>query len=412
MLEIENCRPSEAALLASMILEPNIIPSVLEIIDDENDFIFPEHQAIFLTIFKLWLAGKKVDGLLVRDELTRIGEKSFNVDYFIEMLETVPSAASAVYYAKAVKSHKVKRDIVSAAEEIKKVSHIDENDLAIEKIQSIANSLIIKENPQFFTFRNTVDNVIALQQHERLYLKTGFCDIDYYIKGFEESQLVILAARPSMGKSALALQIAINQAKAGKNILFFSFEMSHTQIIERALITNKQDDLKSLNFTINETASNIDQLVTFVKGRKKLYGIDVVYIDYLQLMTANNKENRNQEISTISRKLKLLAMEEQIPIITLSQLNRQVELRGNHTPNLSDLRESGSIEQDADIVLFLTREDYYRLADKHNTTEIDGLADVIVAKNRNGKPGHLNLIFVPEKISFYNKSKEVYNEFE
>lgn len=405
MKNITDPRVSEAACIASTIIAPEVIPGVLEIILDENDFYYPEHKEIFLIVFKKFIAGLGIDGATVFDELNRLGKlEEIGFDYLKCMLETVPSASNATYYAKSVRQHKQQRDILKAAGDIERLVGDGETDEQIQKIQNIANNLSGSTTKKSFSFRDSVDTVIAEQKIEKKYLKTGFCDLDWYLKGFEPGQLIILAARPSMGKSAFALQIALNIAKQDKKILFFSFEMSHKQIIQRALLNHDGYVLKNLDFKINEHCSGIDQMVAYIKGATKLSGVDFVAIDYLQLMTDKIKDNRCQEISNISRKLKLLAMSENLPILALSQLNRAVENRVNHKPNLSDLRESGSIEQDADIVCLLTREDFYRKSENPQS-ETDGLAEVIVSKNRSGQTGTLKLIFDDHKVTFLNKAK-------
>jgi len=412
MIRFKDPRVSEAACLASMIISPAIIPSILETIVDESDFFYPEHQTLFFVIFKKFISGDAIDGALVREELNRTGELEAigGFDYLKRMLESVPSAANGVYYAKSVRQHRQQRDIIAASEAIHGISGNGSIDEQIDEIQKIVNNLNQQQGNDSHNFRDSVDNVIAANKLEKPCLKTGFRDLDYYIGGFRTGEFIVLAARPGIGKSALALQVAINIAKHDKKILFFSFEMSHSSIIERALLSNSSSDLKTLDVTINETSNKIDQLIAFTKGRKKLSGIDLVVVDYLQLMSDSTKENRCQEISNISRKLKLLAMQESIPILALSQLNRQVENRPNHRPFLADLRESGSIEQDADVVCLLTREDFYR-QQLDPKAETDGRTEVIIAKNRNGKTGILELIFLGDRVIFGDKNNNFIDSF-
>lgn len=411
MKTLTESRVPEAATLASMLLKPKIIPSILEVITDERDFFFPEHETIFLIIFQKFLAGEAIDGALIRDELDRRGKLAEigGFEYLRDMLETVPSAANGVYYAKAVREHKRQRDILKAVDEIQQIDNGDVDE-QIEKIQSIANSLTAAKRNDSYCFKDAVDRVIAESKKDKPCLQTGFRDLDYYIGGFRPGELIILAARPAIGKSALALGMSLNIAKLDKHVLFFSFEMSYQAIIERALLSWDGSELKRFDIAINETCSSIDRLIAFVKGRQRFSKIDLVVVDYLQLMSDGKKDNRCQEISNISRKLKLLAMSENIPILALSQLNRTVESRQNHRPYLADLRESGSIEQDADVVMLLTRDDVYR-QQENSKAVIDGLAELIIAKNRSGKTGVASLVFLDCKVTFANKTNSEENNF-
>ncbi len=207
-----------------------------------------------------------------------------------------------------------------------------------------------------------------------------------------------------MGKSAIALQFALSMAKAGLSIVFFTLEMTHRALIERALKNEQASELKQLDVVLHENGQKPEEQIAFIKSRKQTHKVDAVFVDYLQLMSAGRRnENRVQEITTISRKLKLAAVSEGIPIIALSQLNRQVESRDKHRPRLSDLRESGAIEQDADVVMLLHREDYYRRNEDPNAAQ-DGKTELIIAKNRRGCTGIANLVFLDETVKFGDRS--------
>lgn len=405
MKELDS-RPAEAAVIGSMIVEPRCIGDVLGIILEADYFLYPEHKILFEVIFRLFISGQKIDGLLVRDELDRTGklDEIGGVDYLRQVVESVPSAANAKYYAEAVLKHKQQRDIIAAGEQIQQVvnsgNSISEQ---VQEIQKIAIELTSDDEPGYYTLSETVDRVKGEALAGRKTHKTGFSSIDRIIEGFCPGELIILAARPSMGKSALALQIALNMARHNLNIVFFTLEMSHSQLIERALKQYSASELKQLNIVIHERADTPEKQIAFIKSRQHVRKIDAVFVDYLQLMTAGKSENRNQEISTISRKLKLAAMAENIPVVALSQLNRAVEARTDHKPRMSDLRESGSIEQDADIVMLLSREDYYRKSENPDS-EQDGLAVLDIAKNRRGSTGIAQLVFLDEVVSFADKA--------
>jgi len=407
-IEKIDSRAPEAAVLGSMMLEPQCIGKVLDILPDDTFFWYPEHQIIYLQIVCKYFVNEQVDGLLIRDALDRTGqlEKIGGLDYLQRVLDSVPSAANAEYYAKAVKTHKKQRDLIIAAEDIQKiVAGPDKPGSQIEQIQQIAFSLesdIIQSN--YYTFRESVKRVAAELKEQKEVIKTGFHNIDYIIDGFSPGELIILAGRPSMGKSALALQFALNMAKTGLSIVFFTLEMTHKGLIERALRAEQVDDLSKLDIVLHEGGQTPEKQIAFIKTRKHTHRVDAVFIDYLQLMTSGRKpESRNQEITTISRKLKLATVQEQIPIIALSQLNRQVETRDKHRPRLSDLRESGSIEQDADVVMLLNREDYYRRNKNPNAPQ-DGNTELIIAKARNKPTGIAQLVFLDEYVKFGDKT--------
>ena len=398
---------AEAAVLGSILEEPKCIGLVLPLLDDKS-FFRPENQVIYNSLVTLHVAGIPVDPISLRTDLksTNQLDRVGGVDYIQQLRDSVCSAAHAVYYAGVVKDRQRYRGMVRAVNEITEVPAepitVDEQ---IERIQSLALGLEQgKPAAEYVTFESCVEKIAAETQEEKTFIGTGLRNIDRIIDGVAGGEMIVLAGRPSMGKSALALQIAINMASSGLSILFFSLEMSFRALIERALKQKQVTSLKSLDVVLHKNGQTPEKQIAFIRTRKQTHKLDVVFIDYLQLMTTGSKsENRVQEISTISRKLKLAAVSEDVPIIALSQLNRAVENRDKHRPRLSDLRESGAIEQDADVVLLINREDYYRRNENPNAP-IDGNTEVIIAKNRRGPTGIAELVFLDEKVTFGDKT--------
>lgn len=418
---------AEAAVLGSMIIDSDCIANVLPILPTEDAFYKEEHRLIYTALLRLYTKKQPIDAIALRTGLKATNEldAAGGVEYIAKILESVPSSANALYYAGVVRDRQRYRDLITTAEQIRAVPDeplgVDE---AIQKIQDIALAMETgKTDTEFFTLADHAAKVAEAIKENQETVLTGFRNIDRLIQGIAPGEVCIIAGRPSMGKSALALGIALNIAKAGKSVLFFTLEMTHQALIQRAIISTGKvtvsrmsegltdyefgrakesaAELERLNLVLHEGGTTPEKQIAFIRTRKKLHKVDVVFVDYLQLMNAGRKtENRVQEISTISRKLKLAAIQEQVPIIALSQLNRQVEARVNHRPKLSDLRESGALEQDADIVLLLHREDYYRRSEKPDTTDVDGNAELIVAKNRRGPTGIAELKFLEESVTF------------
>lgn len=402
IIEKLDSRVPEAAVLGSMIIGPKCIGKVIGILPSEDCFWYPAHRIIYALILRRYFTSEKVDGLLIRDDLERTGqlEKIGGFDYLQKMLNNIPSAANAEFYAKAVRKYKKQRDIIRAAGDIQKViADNDEPENQIEQIQQIALGLESDAKSEYFPFSEYAEKVAMEPERETL-IKTGLLNIDELIGGVSPGEIIILAGRPSMGKSALALQFALNMAKAGLAVVFFTLEMTYQSLIRRALKNHEVDELKKLDIVIHEAGQTPEKQIAFVKTWKQAHKADVVFIDYLQLMTTARKaESRNQEITIISRQLKRLAVSERVPVIALSQLNRQVENRATHKPRLSDLRESGSIEQDADIVMLLHREDYYRRSENPNS-EQDGTTELFIAKNRDGPTDVAKLVFLDDRVKF------------
>jgi len=398
---------AEAAVLGSMIIDPRCIGDILPLLDEQS-FFKDEHKTIFNSLVTLFVANVPVDAISLRTDLksTNQLEKIGGVEYLKKVIESVPHSANALYYAKIVKERQRYREVIQTVEKIKSIP--DESisvDEMIQQIQSESLGIRADEPEQeYFTFADDAER-IAAEVKQNIFIPTGFRNIDNIISGVSSGELVIIAGRPSMGKSAMAGQAAINMARDGLSIIYFSLEMTFRLLLARALKHEQLTSLQNLDVIIHERADTPEKQIAFIKTRKKTHKADVVFIDYLQLMTSGAKnENRVQEISTISRKLKLAAIQEDIPVIALSQLNRQVENRDKHRPRLSDLRESGSIEQDADVVMLINREDYYRRNEDPDAPQ-DGSTEVIIAKNRRGRTGVAQMVFLDEKVKFGDMQK-------
>ena len=406
---------------------------------NEGDFYNDLHRKIFNAIRTLFSLNKPIDLLTVTETL----ETSENVD-----AETIKYIAS-IYanneglssnqdtYIDILKEKSILRSLAEFSDEIKALSLEDKSPAknVLEKAEKglfeisqggLRNSLTALD----VIMSDTVQTIMKRVQNrgELSGVTTGFTDLNSLLGGFQKSDLVLLAARPSMGKTALAVNLAVNAAKAGKKVAMFSLEMSKTQIGQRILASFAQMNLSSLfkgelegqelvnlitasnelskySLHIDDTAAiSLIELKAKLRRLKMEEGLDLVVVDYLQLMTTGERiENRVQEISQISRGLKAIAKELDVPVLALSQLSRALEQRPDKRPKLSDLRESGAIEQDADIVMFLYRDYVY-----NKETENPNLAEVIVSKHRNGPIGVVNLIWKDEYTRFFDVSNKAY----
>jgi replicative DNA helicase len=377
---------------------------------------------------KLWFNTHKVDAVLLRAELEKQGklDEVGGVEYIARILDAVPHAQNARYYAGIMSEKHQERKLQDLGEQIAKTltGQLEVNEKT-QRIQELALSFETSGPDKTFVEAKDVATRYAtdLRDHKQTFLPTGFRGIDRVINGISPGEVLVIAARPAMGKSALALDISLNATRRGAGVLFVSLEMSARDVIERAICSvagvnlsrAKADSLDShewdllyesslqlseRNLIVETHAETPEKQLALIRQLRKAHNIALVIVDYLQLVTSGGKsENRQQEITTISRKLKRLAVTEQIPIIALSQLNRAVEAREKHRPRLSDLRESGSIEQDADVVLLLHREDYYRRSENPQAMP-DGLAEVHIAKNRRGPCGIAKLTFLADYVHF------------
>ncbi len=430
---------AEESLLGGLMLDSQAIIKIVDFLS-ERDFYSPKHQKIYKVMSELFEGNSPVDILSVanklkeKKQLAEIGGRS----YLSKMVNSVPTASNVLSYAKIVQKKRILRDLIEVSYQIKELAHREsENsdtllDEAERKIFSIAQKSL---SQQFFPIKEmlgqTFERIEALSRHKgRLRgLSTGFRKLDNVLAGLQKSDLVILAARPSMGKSALSLDIARNVAAFQKiPVGIFSLEMSQDQIVDRLVasqanldlwrlrtgrLSEKEGDFTKIQsalgilseapiFVDDSSSTNVLQMRAMARRLQASQGIGLLIIDYLQLMQPlNSNVSMVQQVTENSRALKSLAKELNIPVLVLSQLSRAVEQRSPHRPRLSDLRDSGSIEQDADVVLFIYQEDFYR---EHSNRE--NIAEIIVAKHRNGPIGKAELYFDAPRVSFRNLEVE------
>jgi replicative DNA helicase len=394
---------AEQSVLGGMLLSKDAIADVIEIIRD-RDFYRPAHELIYDAIIDLYGRGEPVDAVTVSSELTKRGD--------IALISSVPTAANAGYYAKIVREHAIMRRLVEAGTKIVQLGYTSEGevddmvDQAQAEVYAVTERRASEDYVQLSTLLpQALDEIEAISKGIGIEgVKSGFKDLDALTHGFHPGNMIILAARPAMGKSTLGLDIARHASiHEGQTSVIFSLEMSKSEITMRMLSaearvglnniragTLSDDEWSRLARRMGEISEaplfiddspNLSMMEIRAKARrlKQRHNLKLIVIDYLQLMSSGKRvENRQQEVSEFSRHLKLMAKELNIPVIAISQLNRSPEQRSDKKPMLSDLRESGSIEQDADVVILLHRDDMY---DQQNRT---GEADLIVAKHRNG----------------------------
>ena len=432
----------EKKLLSAMMLkEGAVIPKVANLITDD-DFYREENRIIFRAMLAIYNRDTPPDVLLIEDELTRTDElERVNRRYLFSLIDLEFSTARAEAYANTIKTKSILRRLINSGLEIADEAGNERKD--VEDILEDAERKILAVTSQnnqvgFEKLAAVLQRTIERIQHihnnpgKVVGVTTGIHDIDKVTNGLQRSDLILLAARPSMGKTALALNIAANAAREKKVVALFSLEMSKMQLGNRLLSTwsgiNSQylntgvfsdddmkallrslDELSPLKLFIDDTAGiSLLELRSKTRRLKHEHGLDLIVIDYLQLMQGGRarltEQNRQQEISEISRNLKALARELNVPILALSQLSRQVEMRADKKPQLSDLRESGSLEQDADIVMFLYRDEYYNRDDTENAN----IAELIFAKNRNGPTTSIRLQFNKETMRFGDLTRAEY----
>lgn len=423
----------EQAVIGSMLIDSTCVKDVMERLRPE-DFYLRQNREIFETIYSMFIYSKPIDGITVAGEMQKNGTFDPNTtrDYLIQLMDVTPTSANVMEYVAIVRDKALLRSVATAASEI--TALVQEGtgeaqetlEAAEQKIYAIRRGRSAQDMVTIASvLPGVLDHLSEMSEaggKQLPGLSTGLSAVDAKISGLNNSDLVLLAARPGMGKTSMALNMALSVAKSsGKTVAIFSLEMSREQLTTRllsseALVENTRLITGNLRETdwvkIADAASALSQtdiriddnpLLTVADMNAKcrrLENLGLVVIDYLQLMTsAGNKsysgENRQQAVSDISRMMKIMAKELNVPVLCLSQLSRANEKRDDKRPMLSDLRESGAIEQDADIVLFLFREDYYREdSDKHN------IAECIVAKNRHGETGKVELRWMPEYTTF------------
>ncbi|TFZ39479.1 replicative DNA helicase [Soehngenia longivitae] len=428
-----NNTEAEESVIGAMLLDKEAVNTALEILKPE-DFYKEVNQEIFKAIISLYNRNEPVDLVTLSEELRKRQtlESVGGISYLADLSISVVSAANTKYYCEIVKEKSILRRLIKSSDEIMSLAYQDnkEVNLILEKAekdifditQGVHNKGFYPINEVLLRSFSQIEERAA-KKGELTGLTTGFTDIDLKLSGLQKSDLILLAARPSMGKTALGINIATNAAiKGGANVAIFSLEMSKEQLAQRIIsstahvdlqkiisgnlsedewiqVVNSMAPLSKMNIFIDDTAGiSLMEMKAKCRRMKVEKGIDLIVIDYLQLVETDSKsENRQQEISAISRGLKAIAKEMECPVLALSQLSRAPELRSDHRPILSDLRESGAIEQDADVVLFLYRDDYY-----NEDSEKKNIGEIIIAKHRNGPTGKVELAFKKEYTKFLN----------
>ena len=425
---------AEQAIIGSMLTDKDAVISAIEVLKEE-DFYREDNKAIYSVILNLYNRAEPIDIITVKAELESMGkfEQVGGLEYLAELPEKVPTTANAMKYIKIVEEKSTLRRLIKTANEIIELGYNpteDVEDIMEGAEKKIFNIMQDKSQKSYAPIKDVL--VESFTQLEELYnrkqhitgVPSGFTELDYRTAGFHGSELILIAARPAMGKTAFALNIATNAAVKGNvPVAVFSLEMSKEQLVNRILCSEsmvdsnkvrtgklEEDDWTKLAGTIGPLSEaeiyiddtpgiNIMEIRAKCRKLKLEKNIGMVVIDYLQLIQGSGKRggSREQEISEISRSLKILAKELNVPVIALSQLSRAAEQRPDHRPMLSDLRESGAIEQDADIVMFLYRDDYY-----NQDSEKKDIAEVIIAKHRGGSTGTVELLWLGSYTKFVN----------
>lgn len=429
-----NSKEAEQSVIGSMIMDRDAIVTASEMLH-KDDFYYQQYGIIFEAMVELFTAGQPVDLVTLQNKLKEkdVPEEISSLGFVRELLTSVPTSANIKYYATIVSENAIKRRLIRTVEGIENECYAGK-----ENLESILNKtekdvfalLNSRSGGDFVPIRQVVLN--ALEKIENASkqtgavtgIPTGFTDLDYRTAGLQPSDLILVAARPSMGKTAFVLNIAQHVAfREAKSVAIFSLEMSKEQLVNRLFSLESRVDAQALR-TGNLSDADWEQLIegagiigdsrliiddtpgisiSEMRSKCRKYkleqGLDIIIIDYLQLMSGSGRgnESRQQEISDISRSLKGLARELNVPVVALSQLSRAVEQRPDKRPMMSDLRESGAIEQDADVIMFIYRDDYY-----NKDTELKGISEIIIAKQRNGPIGTVNLAWLPQYTKFGN----------
>ena len=429
---------AEQSVIGSMLMEREAIMAASEILTSD-DFYQHQYGVIFDAMVELFNEGKPVDLVTLQNRLREkdVPPEISSMEFVRDLLNAVPTSANVRHYANIVSEKAVLRRLIKLTEEIENDCYLNKEpvEVIMEETEKKMFQLLGQRNSgDFMPIRQVVIN--TLENIERASktkgnvtgIPTGFTDLDYKTSGLQNSDFILIAARPSMGKTAFVLNIAQYMAfKKDKAVAIFSLEMSREQLMNRLLSMESKVDSQHLRtgnlkddewskliesagmigesrLMIDDTPGiSIGEMRSKCRKYKLEHGLDIIIIDYLQLMSGSGKsssESRQQEISDISRSLKALARELNVPVVALSQLSRAVEQRTDHRPMLSDLRESGAIEQDADVVMFIYRDDYY-----NKDSENKGIAEIIIAKQRNGPIGTVNLVWLPDYTKFANAER-------
>ena len=429
---------AEQSVIGSMLMDKDAIIAASEIIT-ASDFYQQQYGVMFESMVELFNEGKPVDLVTLQNRLREkdVPPEISSMEFVRDLLNAVPTSANVRHYANIVSEKAVLRRLIKLTEEIENDCYLNKEpvEVIMEETEKKMFQLLGQRNSgDFMPIRQVVIN--TLENIERASktkgnvtgIPTGFTDLDYKTSGLQNSDFILIAARPSMGKTAFVLNIAQYMAfKKDKAVAIFSLEMSREQLMNRLLSMESKVDSQHLRtgnlkddewskliesagmigesrLMIDDTPGiSIGEMRSKCRKYKLEHGLDIIIIDYLQLMSGSGKsssESRQQEISDISRSLKALARELNVPVVALSQLSRAVEQRTDHRPMLSDLRESGAIEQDADVVMFIYRDDYY-----NKDSENKGIAEIIIAKQRNGPIGTVNLVWLPDYTKFANAER-------
>ncbi len=427
---------AEQSVIGSMIMSRDAIVEASEIITGA-DFYQQQYGMVFEAMIELHDEGKAVDLITLQERLKEkdLPPEISSMEFVRDLLSAVPTSANIKYYAEIVAEKSMLRKLIKTTEEITNACYLGKEktqDILEVTEKKIFDLVQNRGSEEFVPIRQVVLNAIekiekaSRSQGSVTGIPTGFIDLDYKMSGFQPSDLILVAARPSMGKTAFVLNIA--QYMAFHNDVtaaIFSLEMSKEQLVNRLLALESKVDSQNIrtgnledeewaklieganiigksNLIIDDKPGiSISELRSKCRKYKMEHNLGVIFIDYLQLMTGSGRsESRQQEISEISRSLKALARELNVPVVALSQLSRAVEQRPDHRPMLSDLRESGAIEQDADVVMFIYRDDYY-----NKDSENKNIAEIIIAKQRNGPIGTVNLVWLPNYTKFVNMKK-------
>ena len=429
---------SEQSILGSIILDKDAIITVAETINP-SDFYKEAHKIIYESMLSLNSNNEPIDLITLIEELRKEGhlDNIGGISYLTSLSTIVPTTSNVKYYANIVKEKSVMRQLIKASNEIINLGYDASTDVQEILNKAEKNIFDISQEksgddiqPINAVLQDTFDMIekLCTEKKEVTGITTGFKDLNKKINGLQRTDLILLAARPAMGKTAFSLNLVQNAAlKGDASVAVFSLEMSKEQLVQRMLSAQSNVELSKIKtgtlgesdwpriidgmavlseakiFIDDTPGIKISEIRSKCRRLKMEKGLDLILIDYLQLMECEGKnENRQQEIAKISRSLKILAKELDCPVVALSQLSRSPELRKDHRPILSDLRESGSIEQDADIVMFLYRDEYY-----HDDSEKKNIGEVIVAKNRHGETGNVELVWFGQVQKFADKVREV-----
>ena len=430
---------AERSLLGSMLISSDVCQTVLSLAS-KDDFYLDSHRILFEAMQNIYADNSPVDVTTLTSYLIdkKLLDKTGGVEYLLELSESVPTTSHSEHYLKRLNEKALLRRLIKESTEIIEKAYGDVeniNDFIGEVEKDFLNVTRDRNAGEFQNVKSVIqkvtDRLVMLQKADGKIsgVKTGYYDLDKLTSGFQKGDLIILAARPSVGKTAFALNVAYNVSyKSDEAVAIFSLEMPAEQLIQRIICSAgslKAESLRSrsilkesseryyaaadkvskCNLYIDDTPGiRVGEIAAKCRRLKREQGLKMIVIDYLQLISgpANSRESRQQEVSDISRQLKMIARELEVPVLALSQLSRSVEKRDNKRPVLSDLRESGAIEQDADIVSFIHREDYQ---DPKKEAETQGATDIIIAKHRNGALADIRLVFLKQFSKFANPAR-------